>query len=514
MDSKFRAIIFDLGGVLLDWDRQAATDLSPRQMRTMMSSAFWYDLDRGKLTFKETCENLSNITGIDAQTIQRGFEQAQKSLTVNADLSQIVKELRALDKDLKLIVMSNISQEHFRHVQDLDLPWRLFDFVFASCVVGMRKPDICFFQHVIDKIGLPPSQVIMVDDRAENISAAQSVGIHGVLTGGRSSIEVAQVIRSMFLNPISKAESYLKDNAGNHISIVEGNDLLIRENFSQLLIWELTGDAELIYLKWPSGKIHPTETLSNEQANVDARITGDVENGLWNFWFDQTVLTTPDFPPDADTTSTAYLSIPASHFVHMADVQLVTEKMATNIDSDGIMQTYFSEDRPRTSLEVCCNILRVFYRFGPNRGSDPRITQTQEWIVQCLRNRSYMDGTRYYSVPEAFLYFLAQLYVECNHEVLRRELGSIDEALLERINVPTNALALALRVSSCQLIGLDRSCYKTDLDTLMSFQQEDGGWPAGHIYRFGKIGAYIGNRGLTTALAAKVLRHENERVST
>lgn len=56
MDSKFRAIIFDLGGVLLDWDRQAATDLSPRQMRTMMSSAFWYDLDRGKLTFKETCE--------------------------------------------------------------------------------------------------------------------------------------------------------------------------------------------------------------------------------------------------------------------------------------------------------------------------------------------------------------------------------------------------------------------------------------------------------------------------
>lgn len=55
-------------------------------------------------------KNLSNITGIDAQTIQRGFEQAQKSLTVNADLSQIVKELRALDKDLKLIVMSNISQ--------------------------------------------------------------------------------------------------------------------------------------------------------------------------------------------------------------------------------------------------------------------------------------------------------------------------------------------------------------------------------------------------------------------
>ncbi|KAI1204847.1 HAD-like domain-containing protein [Annulohypoxylon truncatum] len=504
MDPKFKAIIFDLGGVLLDWDRQAVTNLPRSQMQTMMNSTLWFDLERGRLTLQEASEHFGKTMGIDARTIQHSFEEAQQSLKVNTQLSQVVKELKASDEDLQLIVMSNISQEHFRSIQRLDLPWSLFDFTFASGAVGMRKPDLCFFRHVIDTIGIPPSQVVMVDDRVENICAARSVGIHGVLTGGGSSIEVGQILRNMFFDPISRADVYMKKNAGNHLSAVEGKDIVIRENFSQLLIWELTGDAEIIYLKWPSGKAHAADT------NMRIHLNGNVEDGLWNFWYDEPVLTTSEFPPDADTTSTAYLSIPASHFSKMADVQLVIEKMATNIDSDGIMQTYFQKDRPRTSLEVCCNILRVFYRFGHGQDSDPRITQTQEWVVQCLRNKSYVYGTRYYSVPEAFLYFATRLYVECNHEALKRELGSIKEALLERINVPTNALALALRISSCQLLRIGRHCYKNDLDVLRSLQQEDGGWPTGHIYRYGKIGAYIGNRGLATVLAAKVIRYEIE----
>ncbi|KAI0883876.1 HAD-like domain-containing protein [Annulohypoxylon maeteangense] len=510
MTSKFKAIIFDLGGVLLHWNSEVVTDLSPSQLQTMMDSPVWFDLERGHLTLQEACQNLSKLVGIDAQTIEHGLDEAQQSLEVDTDLAQTVKELRASDENLQLVVMSNISQEHFRLVQRLHLPWSLFNFTFASGAVGMRKPDLCFFQHVIDKIGVHPSDVVMVDDRVENIHAARTIGIHGILVDSRSSLEIGQVLKNMLFDSVSKAQMYMKNNAGNHISIVEGQNLHIRENFSQLLIWELTGDADIIFLKWPSGKIQDASVISHGAASIGDSIDRNVENGLWNFWCDQPVLTTREFPADADTTSIAYLSIPANHFGEMADVQLVMEKMAMNTDSDGILQTYFIEGRPRTSPEVCCNILRVFYRFGYKQGIDPRTKKTQEWVIRCLRNRSYVNGTRYYSTPEVFLYLVTRLYVECNQEALRKDLGYIKEALLERINLPTNALALALRISACQSIGIDKLCYKNDLQILKSLQEEDGGWPAGHIYRFGKIGACIGNRGLTTALAVKIIRYENE----
>ncbi|KAL3428947.1 hypothetical protein BDV09DRAFT_201093 [Aspergillus tetrazonus] len=180
--------------------------------------------------------------------------------------------------------------------------------------------------------------------------------------------------------------------------------------------------------------------------------------------------------------------------------------MASNRNAEGIMQTYFCDDRPRTSPEVCVNILRAFYHFG--RGGDPRIRKTEDWVVRCLRNRACLYGNRVYSTAEAFLYFTARLYVECGEGVLKERLHSIREALCERINTPTNPLSLALRVSSCQIDGLDSVLYRQDLRRLTSLQERDGGFPAGHFCCIGRTGARIGNRGLTTALTIKILRHE------
>jgi hypothetical protein len=135
-----------------------------------------------------------------------------------------------------------------------------------------------------------------------------------------------------------------------------------------------------------------------------------VKNGLWTYFYDDPVLTTPEFPSDVDTTSTAYLSIPERYHSESADSELILNKMADNRSSDGIMQTYFSDERPRTSPEVCCNIIRAFHRFG--KSSDPRIKKTEEWVVRCLKNKTYYYGSRVYTVPEAFLYFAARLYVE------------------------------------------------------------------------------------------------------
>lgn len=56
MALKVKALVFDLGGVLLEWDRQSISALSPEQFLTIMNTTTWHDLDRGAVTLKEACK--------------------------------------------------------------------------------------------------------------------------------------------------------------------------------------------------------------------------------------------------------------------------------------------------------------------------------------------------------------------------------------------------------------------------------------------------------------------------
>ncbi|KAI3338725.1 HAD-like protein [Ustulina deusta] len=530
MSSTIKALVFDLGGVLLSWDRHTVTALSSSQFLTIMNSTAWHSLDRGLLTFKDACKEFGAHLGKEPSVIEGAIDEAQESLAVNFPLIQTLLEVKATNPELKLYIMSNISREHYKMVQKLGLPWVMFDHIFISGLEGMRKPDICFFRHVVEHTGFRPSEIVMIDDTVENICAARSVGMHGIFVHDQATKSGGSLL-NLLQDPLARAETYLRKNARNLHGSVEGyDDLVLKDNFVQLMIWELLGDESLIYLKWPSGHLQGASdndeghsegkngVLTNGHVNGHTNgsdktcLISNLKNGLWNYFYEEPGLTFRNFPPDADTTSMAYLSLPTEYLHKIADPKLVLDAMATNQDSDGIMQTYFSSDRPRTTPEVCCNILRVFYRFG--QGSDPRIRKTEEWIVSCLQNNACLHGNRYYSTPESFLYFMARLYVECRSTSSpladELELG-IKRRLEERLNVPTNALALALRVFACQIVGVDESPYRKDFDLLLSLQERDGGWPAGHFCCVGKTGARIGNRGLTTAFSIRAIRNERSR---
>lgn len=384
----------------------------------------------------------------------------------------------------------------------------------------MRKPDLCFWRHVITEIGVKPEQAIMADDLVENICAARSMGINGLLVDNKHPEKAAAALYNLLDDPLARAQSYLRSNAGEHHSTVEKQGELIKfeDNFSQLMIWELTGDEDIIYLRWPSGAVQ-----RGKQFPIDKPINGDrspITNGhtepediqsnanfgLWNYFFRECDIKALQFPADADTTSTAYISLPAAHLSRVADVNLVLDELISNVDENGIAQTYFDEKRPRTVPDVCCNVLRAFYHFG--RGSDPRLDATKDWVVNCLNNRAYLNGSRHYSIAESFLYFVARLKQECGADPLGERLASVQEKLEERLNKPGNPLAVAFRLFACQVSNSDPSLYQKDLKAFLSLQQLDGGWPAGHFCCYGRTRDAIGSRGLTTALAVRIIQHE------
>lgn len=56
MVSDFKALVFDIGGVLLDWDRHSLVAISPEQFLAISNSTTWHSLDRGNITLKEACQ--------------------------------------------------------------------------------------------------------------------------------------------------------------------------------------------------------------------------------------------------------------------------------------------------------------------------------------------------------------------------------------------------------------------------------------------------------------------------
>jgi HAD superfamily hydrolase (TIGR01509 family) len=60
--------------------------------------------------------------------------------------------------------------------------WDLFDAEFTSFEAGMIKPDLGYYQHVLESIGLSETRsAIFVDDKVANVEAAKSLGIHGIV---------------------------------------------------------------------------------------------------------------------------------------------------------------------------------------------------------------------------------------------------------------------------------------------------------------------------------------------
>lgn len=162
-------------------------------------------------------------------------------------------------------------------------------------------------------------------------------------------------------------------------------------------------------------------------------------------------------------------------------------------------QTYFDKTRPRFDACVCVNVLTLFYTHG--RGHE--LHRTLDWVHGVLVQRAYMDGTRYYTTPECFLFFIGRLFTSCKDPELHKMLMPVfKERVQERIGAEGDALALGMRILAGAAAGVKNTI---DRGSLLSMQCVDGGWETGWVYKLVVSKVRIGSRGLTTAIALAAL---------
>jgi putative hydrolase of the HAD superfamily len=58
----------------------------------------------------------------------------------------------------------------------------------SSCYLGLRKPDAAIYKRALDILGRPAKRILFIDDRAENVAGAASVGMMGTQFVGADAL--------------------------------------------------------------------------------------------------------------------------------------------------------------------------------------------------------------------------------------------------------------------------------------------------------------------------------------
>ncbi|KAJ7251471.1 Haloacid dehalogenase-like hydrolase-domain-containing protein [Mycena haematopus] len=446
----FNTIIFDIGDVLFSWSSHTKTSISSKTLHQILASPTWFDYERGKLSEDDCYAKVGSEFSLAPAEIRQAFVEARDSLQSNDDLIALVRELKEQSNGtLHVFAMSNISLPDYEVLRTKKADWDIFDRIFTSGEAGERKPHLGFYKHLISETKINPRRTIFVDDKLENVLSARSLGLHGIVFPKGGSDKVKRALRNLIGDPVLRGRDFLQRNA-RHLESITDNGIILKENFAQLLLLELTDNRDLVNIVE-----HPR---------------------AWNFFRSgKGTLTTETFPFDLDTTSLGLTVVKNDKEVASS----VMDEMLQYIDSDGIVLTYFDHQRPRFDPVVCVNVLTLFYMYNREAELQP----TLQWICEVLRNRAYLEGTRYYETAECFLYFLSRLLLSSSDPALHEALGPLlKERLQERIGAEGDALQLAMRIVACTSLGLRDA---VDLCTLRELQCEDGGFEIGWMYKYG-----------------------------
>lgn len=131
---------------------------------------FWSALGAGHSLRPAQVEALIHEVGAIYHTCFTAFPDAPLALA----------ELRAAG--LRLALLTNFELPSVdRTLASAGLDPAAFDVIRTSVALGVAKPDPRAFEAVAAALGLPPAACAVVDDLGENVLAARSIGMRGVL---------------------------------------------------------------------------------------------------------------------------------------------------------------------------------------------------------------------------------------------------------------------------------------------------------------------------------------------
>jgi 2-haloacid dehalogenase len=180
-----KAAVFDLGGVLIDWDprylyRKLLADEGEVEefLATVCTPEWNAEQDRGR-PFAEGVAELVERHPAHAAAIAAYHERWPEMLAGDLPGSvAVLADLRAAG--VPLYALTNWSAETFVVARErfAFLDW--FDGLLVSGEERIVKPDPAIFELLLDRFGLDPASTFYVDDSEANVAAAAALGLDAV----------------------------------------------------------------------------------------------------------------------------------------------------------------------------------------------------------------------------------------------------------------------------------------------------------------------------------------------
>jgi 2-haloacid dehalogenase len=182
------AVVFDLGGVLLDWDPRhlyrelfgGDDDAVERFLDDLDLMAWHYENhDTGRRPMSETIAEkvADHPEHADALWAWRDRYADMSGAAIDGTI-ELMRELRPL---VRLFMLSNAPIEG---MAELRARWEFFgwfDGQVISAEERLVKPDPRLFELVMARFDLVPDSTVFVDDRPVNVEAARRLGLHGIV---------------------------------------------------------------------------------------------------------------------------------------------------------------------------------------------------------------------------------------------------------------------------------------------------------------------------------------------
>jgi 2-haloacid dehalogenase len=186
MSRSFNTIIFDLGGVLIDWNPRYVyrkifkTEEEVEWFLENVTTSEWNEnQDAGYPLHKATEELIAKHPDWEPQIkayYGRWLEMLGDQIHETVDILQQIKQTGKY----KLYALTNWSAETFPHALQRFEFFKMFDGIVVSGEEKVRKPFAAFYKILLDRYHIDPAATIFIDDSLRNVNGAEAVGIRGI----------------------------------------------------------------------------------------------------------------------------------------------------------------------------------------------------------------------------------------------------------------------------------------------------------------------------------------------
>jgi 2-haloacid dehalogenase len=203
MSATIETVIFDLGGVLIDWDPRYLyrkifkTEEEINWFLNNICTSEWNDQQDAGRSFEEAVRELAKKHPEWESAITAWYGRWQE--TIKGPVHETVDILRSIKQSDKyrLYALTNWSAETF--------PWALDNFEFLHWFEGIvvsgvektRKPFPEFYHILFNRYQIDPVKAIFIDDNLKNIEAAKTLGLNTIHFQNPTQVKHELIVRGL-----------------------------------------------------------------------------------------------------------------------------------------------------------------------------------------------------------------------------------------------------------------------------------------------------------------------------